>query len=48
MTITGTGFTGATAVNFGTVAATTVTVNLGRRSSATSPAESAGTVNVTS
>ena len=46
MTITGTGFTGATAVDFGTNAATGVVVNSDTSISATSPAGS-GTVDVT-
>ncbi len=48
VTITGTGFTGATAVDFGTVAASNVTVNLtGTQITATSPQESAATVDLT-
>ena len=46
VTITGTGFTGATAVDFGTVAATNVTVVNATTITAVSPAGS-GTVNVT-
>jgi hypothetical protein len=45
--ITGTGFTGATAVNFGNIAATSCIVNSSTSVTATSPAESAGTVDVT-
>ncbi len=47
VTVTGTGFTGATAVKFGTTAATSFTVNSATQVTATSPAESAGTVHVT-
>jgi hypothetical protein len=47
VTITGAGFTGATAVHFGTVAASNVVVNSATQVTATSPAESAGTVDVT-
>jgi uncharacterized delta-60 repeat protein len=47
VTITGTGFTGATAVNFGTTAATTFTINSDTQITATSPAGSAGTVDIT-
>ena len=47
ITITGTGFTGATAVNFGSKAATGVTVVSATSISATSPAGTAGTVDVT-
>jgi hypothetical protein len=47
VTITGTGFTGATVVDFGTTAATSFTVVSGTSITAKSPAESAGTVNVT-
>ena len=48
VTITGTNFTGATLVDFGTVAASRFTVNAaGTQIVATSPAESAGTVYVT-
>ena len=46
MTITGTGFTGATAVDFGTTAATSYTVVSSTDITATSPAGT-GTVNVT-
>jgi hypothetical protein len=46
VTIAGTGFTGATAVHFGTAAATNVTVVSGTTITADSPA-GAGTVNVT-
>ena len=46
MTITGTSFTGATAVKFGTTAATTFTVNSSTSITATSPAGT-GTVDVT-
>jgi len=45
--IAGTGFTGATAVDFGNKSATTYTVNSATSITATSPAESAGTVSVT-
>ena len=45
--ITGTNFTGATAVSFGGTAATGVTVTDASHITATSPAGSAGTVNVT-
>jgi hypothetical protein len=45
--ITGTGFTGATAVKFGTIAATSYTVNSATSITATSPAGSAGTVDIT-
>ena len=47
VTITGTNFTGATAVNFGSNAATSVTVNSATSITATSPAGSAGVVDVT-
>ena len=48
VTITGTGFTGATAVDFGTAAATNVTVNSATQITATSPAGTGGsTVDVT-
>jgi hypothetical protein len=47
VTITGTGFNGATAVNFGTGAGTKVTVVSATTIMATSPAETAGTVDVT-
>ena len=46
MTITGTNFTGATVVDFGTIAATNFTVVSATQITATSPAE-AGTVDVT-
>ena len=46
MTITGTGFTGATAVDFGTTAATNLTVVSDTQITATSPAGT-GTVDVT-
>jgi hypothetical protein len=47
VTLTGTNFTGATAVAFGSTAATTFTVNSGTSITATAPAESAATVDVT-
>ena len=47
VTITGTGFTGATAVKFGTIAATSFTVNSATSITAISPAGSAGTVDIT-
>ncbi len=48
VTITGSGFSGATAVDFGTTAASSFTVNsAGTQITATSPAEAAGTVDVT-
>jgi hypothetical protein len=47
VTITGTNLTGATAVMFGTVAATSFTVNSDTSITAVAPAESAGTVDVT-
>jgi len=48
VTITGADFTGATAVNFGTTAATTFTVNSATQIVATSPVASAtGTVDIT-
>ena len=47
MTITGTDFTGATAVKFGTTAATGFTVNSATSITATAPAGAAGTVDVT-
>ena len=47
ITITGTGFTGATAVNFGSKAATGVTVVSATSITATSPSGTAGTVDVT-
>ena len=45
--LTGTGFTGATAVDFGTKAGTGLVVNSPTSISITSPAESAGTVDIT-
>jgi hypothetical protein len=45
--ITGNNFIGATAVNFGSTAATSFTVNSATSITAVSPAESAGTVDVT-
>jgi hypothetical protein len=47
VTLTGTGFTSATAVTFGSVAASSYTVNSATSITATSPAESAGTVDIT-
>jgi len=47
VTITGTGFTGATSVLFGNVAATSFTVLSDTQISAVSPAEWAGTVDIT-
>ncbi len=48
VTINGTGFSGATAVDFGTLAATGLTVNAaGTQITATCPAQAAGTVDVT-
>jgi hypothetical protein len=47
VTITGTNLTGASAVAFGGTAATQFTVNSATKITATSPAESAGTVDVT-
>ena len=47
VTITGTNFTGATAVRFGTTAATNLTVVSDAQLTATVPAHAAGTVNVT-
>ncbi|HLN42312.1 MAG TPA: IPT/TIG domain-containing protein, partial [Acidimicrobiales bacterium] len=47
VTISGTNFTGANAVKFGTVSATTFTVNNAGSITATSPAEGAATVDVT-
>jgi hypothetical protein len=47
VTLTGTNLTGATAVKFGSTAATSFTVNSATSITATSPAESAGAVNVT-
>jgi hypothetical protein len=46
VTITGTGFTGATAVKFGTVDATTFKVSSDTIIKAVSPAETAGTVDI--
>jgi len=45
--VTGTGFTGATSLMFGTTAATTFTVDSDTRINATSPASVVGTVDVT-
>lgn len=45
--ITGTGLTGASAVNFGTVAATSFTADSDTQVTAVSPVEDAGTVDVT-
>jgi uncharacterized protein YhjY with autotransporter beta-barrel domain len=45
--VTGTGFTGATAVKFGTVAAATFTVNNDDQVTATAPAGAAGAVDIT-
>jgi hypothetical protein len=47
VTITGTNFTGATAVDFGSVAASSFTVNSATSITAVDPAEAAGTVTVT-
>jgi hypothetical protein len=47
VTVSGSGFTGATAVHFGTVAATTFTVNSDTSITVTSPPQGAGTVDVT-
>ena len=47
VTITGTGFTGASAVDFGAVAATSFVVDSDTQITATSPAEPLGTVDVT-
>jgi hypothetical protein len=47
VTITGTSFTGATGVKFGTAAATNVSVNTDTSITATAPAGSAGAVDVT-
>ncbi|MGO9113900.1 MAG: IPT/TIG domain-containing protein [Thermoguttaceae bacterium] len=47
VTITGTGFAGETAVDFGTIAATSVIVNSATQITAISPAETAGSVDVT-
>jgi hypothetical protein len=46
VTITGSNFTGATAVSFGSVAASSFTVNSATQITATAPAEAAGTVDV--
>jgi hypothetical protein len=45
--ITGTNYTGASAVSFGGTAATSYTVNSATQITATSPARSAGTINIT-
>jgi hypothetical protein len=47
VTVTGTGFTGATAVLFGQTAATAFTVNSGTQITATAPAEPAGGESIT-
>jgi hypothetical protein len=47
ITITGTGFTGVTAVQFGSTAATSFTVNSGTQLTTMSPGEPGGTVDVT-
>jgi hypothetical protein len=47
VTVTGTGFTGATAVDFGSSSAQSFTVNSATSITATSPAETTGTVDVT-
>jgi hypothetical protein len=47
VTIIGTGFTGTTAVNFGTIAATSFAVNSATSITAVSPAAGVGTVHVT-
>ncbi len=47
VTITGTGFLGASAVEFGGVAGTNLTVGSATQATATAPAEAAGTVDVT-
>ena len=47
VTITGTNFTGATAVNFGSTAATSFTVTSATQITAVAPAETAGTINIT-
>ncbi|WP_124983141.1 putative Ig domain-containing protein [Ralstonia solanacearum] len=47
VTVTGTGFTGATAVKFGSTNASSFTVNSATSITATSPAGSAGTVDLT-
>ncbi len=46
VTITGTGFTGASAVSFGAVAASSFTLNSSTSVTAVSPAESSGTVDI--
>src|SRR5262249_18543636 len=47
VTVTGTGFTGATAVSFGGVAATSFTVNSATQITATAPPQWSGTADVT-
>lgn len=47
VTLTGSGFTGATAVYFGAVASSDVTVNSDTQITAVSPAEAVGTIDVT-
>ena len=47
VTITGTNFTGATAVDFGTIAATSYTVDSATRSRPFSPRRSTATVDIT-
>jgi large repetitive protein len=47
VTLTGTGFTGATAVRFGTTAGTSMVVNSSTRITVSSPAHTSGTVYVT-
>ena len=47
VTLTGCGFTGATSVKFGSTAATTFVVNSDTKITATSPAHTAGTVDIT-
>jgi hypothetical protein len=47
VTVSGTGFTGATTVNFGVTAATAFTVDSDTQVTATAPAESSGTVDIT-
>src|SRR5208283_1873507 len=47
VTVTGTGFTGATSVKFGSNAATSYVVNSATSITAVSPAGSAGTVDIT-